>query len=130
MRDVWWHARRRDWARDIAWIGRRGRWSRLGGGVKHAYSRLSTSHGHITDRKWDAGGVCRCMRGEFMWTRLVWAERSTPYNFWVPSHRYNSTTGEQKGITRTIYTDSKPPSRLPISLMPSAKLRSANLPIF
>ncbi len=48
--------------------------------------------------------------------------------FWVPSHRFNSATGEQKGINETIYTDSEPPSRMPNSLMPSAKLRSANLP--
>ncbi len=67
---------------------------------------------------------------ELMWTRLVWAPPSTPYSFWVPSHRFNSTTGEQKGITRAIYTDSEPPSQLPNSLMPSAKLRSANLPLF
>ncbi len=33
-----------------------------------------------------------------------------------------------KGITQTIYTDSEPPSQIPNSLMPSAKLRSANLP--
>ena len=50
--------------------------------------------------------------------------------FCVPSHRFNSATGEQKGITRTIYTDSEPPSRMPNSLMPNAKLRSANLPFF
>ncbi len=62
-----------------------------------------------------------------MWTCLVWAERSTPDSLGVPSHRFNSTTGEQKfkGTTQTIYTDSEPPSRLPKSLMPSAKLRSA-----
>ncbi len=42
----------------------------------------------------------------------------------------NSATGEQKGITQTIYTDFEPPSRLPNSLMPSAKLRSENLPVF
>ncbi len=48
--------------------------------------------------------------------------------FWVPSQRFNSATGEQKGITQTIYIDSGPPSRMPNSLMPSAKLRSANLP--
>ncbi len=45
---------------------------------------------------------------ELMWTCLVWAERSMPDSFWVPSHRFNSGTGEQKGITQTIYTDSKP----------------------
>ncbi len=67
---------------------------------------------------------------EFMWTCLVWAERSTPNSFWVPSHLFNSATGEQRGITQTIYTDSEPPSRLPNSFMPSAKLRSANLPVF
>ncbi len=33
-----------------------------------------------------------------------------------------------KGITQTIYTDSEPPSQIPNSLMPSVKLRSANLP--
>ncbi len=76
-------------------------------------------------------GWCRYMRGDLMWTYLVWAERSTPDNFWVPiSHRFNSATGEQKGITQTIYTDSEPPSQMPNSLMPSAKLRSANLPFF
>ena len=56
--------------------------------------------------------------------------RSTPDNFWVLSHRFNSATGEQKEITQTIYTDSEPPSRMPNSLMPSAKLRKANLPVF
>ncbi len=65
-----------------------------------------------------------------MWTCLVWAKRPTSDNFWVPSHRFNSGTGEQKGITQTIYTDSEPPSWMPNSLMPSAKLRSANLPTF
>ncbi len=67
---------------------------------------------------------------EVMLTCLVWVERSTPDNFLVPSHWFNSATGEQKGITQTIYTDSEPPSRLPNSLMPSAKVRSANLPVF
>ncbi len=52
-----------------------------------------------------------------MWNSLVWAERSTPGSFWVPSHRFNSATGEQKWITQTIYTNSEPPSRLPNSLM-------------
>ncbi len=65
-----------------------------------------------------------------MRTCLVWAERSTPDSFWVPSHWFNSATGEHKGITQNIYTDSEPPSRLPNSIMPSAKLRIANLPVF
>ncbi len=65
-----------------------------------------------------------------MWICLVWAERSTFDSFGVPSHRCNSATGDQKGITQTIYTDSEPPSLLPNSLMPSAKLRSAKLQVF
>ncbi len=48
----------------------------------------------------------------------------------MPSHRFSSATGEQKGITQTIYTDSEPPNPMPKSIMPSAKLRSANLPFF
>ncbi len=47
-----------------------------------------------------------------MWTCLVWAEQTTHDNLWVPSHRFNSATGEKKGITQTIYTDSEPPSRI------------------
>ncbi len=46
---------------------------------------------------------------ELMWTCLVWAEGSTPDSFWVPNHRFNSATGEQKGITQTIVlTPSRP----------------------
>ena len=45
----------------------------------------------------------------------------------MPSHRFNSATGEQKGIIQTIYTDPELSSRLPNSLMPSAKLRSINI---
>ncbi len=106
----------------------RQRWRKELGGIQ-AYSRLTTTHGHITDCKLDSG-VCRCMLGDLMWAYRVWAERSTPDNFWVPSHRFNSATGEQTGITRTIYTESEPPSRMLNSLMPSAKLRSANHPVF
>ncbi len=87
--------------------------------MNQTYSQPSTTNGHITDCKLDSGGVCRCMRGDLMWTCLVWAERSTPDNFRVPSHRFNSATGEQKGITQTIYTDSEPPSRMPNSLAAS-----------
>ncbi len=68
-------------------------------------------------------GVCRCMRGDLMWTCLVWAERSTPDNFWVPSHWFNSATGEQKESLGPDHTDPEPPSRMPNSLMPSAKLK-------
>ncbi len=71
-----------------------------------------------------------CMWTQLMWTCLVWAEQSTPDSFRVPRHRFNTATGVQKGITQTIYTDSKLTSRLSNSLMPSAKLRSANLPVF
>ncbi len=48
-------------------------------GGNQAYSRLSTTHGYITDCKLDSvvyAGVC-----VVMWTCLVWAERSTPNNF-------------------------------------------------
>ncbi len=31
---------------------------------------------------------------ELMWTCLVWVERSTTDSFWVPSHRFNSATGD------------------------------------
>ncbi len=46
-----------------------------GGGWNQAYSRLSTTHGHITDCKLDSvvcAGVTNA--GELMWTCLVWAE--------------------------------------------------------
>ncbi len=52
--------------------------------MNQAYSRLSTTHGHIHRLQVGFGGVCRYMRGDLMWTCLVWAERSTPDNFWVP----------------------------------------------
>ncbi len=100
-----------------------------GGGGDQAYSWLSTTHGYIADCNWIRWRM-QVYACELMWTCLVWAQRSTPNGFWVPSHRFNSATGEQKGITQTIYTDSKPPTQLPNSLMPSAKLRSANLPVF
>ncbi len=99
------------------------------GGLNQAYSRLSTTHGHITDCKLDSvvyAVVCVWFNVDC----LVWVERSTSDNFRVPSYRFSSATGEQKGIIQTIYTDSEPPSRLPNSLMPNAKLRSANLPFF
>ncbi len=102
--------------------------SRLDGWMNQAYSRLSTTHGHITDCKLDSVVYAGVGLVILMWTCLVWAEQSTPNNFWVPSHRFNSATGEQKGITQTIYTGSEPTSRMPNSLMPSTKLRSANLP--
>ncbi len=51
--------------------------------------------------------------------RTIYAQQ-----FWVPSHRFYSATGEQTGITQTIYTDSQPSSRMPTSLMPRAKLRA------
>ncbi len=59
-----------------------------------AYSRLSTTHGHITDCKLDSvvyAGVCVVI---FMWTCLVWTERSgairgsNPGNAWAVSYMY------------------------------------------
>ncbi len=84
------------------------------GGVNQAYSRLSTTHGQqITDCKLDSV----VYTGVYAWwfnvdlsclgqTIYMYAQQ-----FWVPSHRFNSATGEQKGITQTIYTDSEPPSQ-------------------
>ncbi len=73
----------------------------MGGGGNQAYSRLSTTHGHMTD--WlDSvvyAGVCVVIfnvdlsrLGRTIYTR----------HFWVPSHRFNFATGEQKGVTQTI----------------------------
>ncbi len=78
--------------------------------MNQAYSQLSTTHGHIYHRlQVGFGSVCRCMRGDLMWTCIVWAERSMPDNFWVPSHRFISTTGEQKESLRPfIPTPSHP----------------------
>ncbi len=100
----------------------------LGGGGSGLYSAFNHSWSYHRLQV-GFGGVCRCMRGDLMWTCLVWAKQSMPDNFWVPSYWFNSATGEQKGITQTIYTDSEPPSWMPNSLMPSAKLRSKP-PIF
>ncbi len=96
------------------------------GWVNQAYSRLSTTHGHITYCKLDSV-VCVvvCVWVNVDLSCLGWTIYAR--QFWVPSHRFNSATGEQKWITETIYTDSEPPSRMPVSLMPSARLRSANV---
>ncbi len=40
-------------------------------GGDHAYSRLSTIHGHTTDWIWWCMQVYMCMRGELMWICLV-----------------------------------------------------------
>ncbi len=68
------------------------------------------------------------MRGDFNVDLSCLGRTITPYNFWVPSHQFNSATGEQKGITQAVYTDSEPPSGMSNSLMASAQLSSANLP--
>ncbi len=70
--------------------------------VSQAYSRFFNHSWSYHRLQVGFGGVCRCMAGDLMWPCLVWAERSTPGNFWVPSHRFNSATGEQTGITQTI----------------------------
>ncbi len=100
-----------------------------GGGVNQTYSWLSTTHGHITECKLDTvvyAGVCMVIQCG----PVLFGPNDLARQFWVPSRRFNSATGEQKGITQTIYTDSEPPNRMPNSLMPSAKLRSANLTFF
>ncbi len=85
-----------DWKRDSSSKGTQYSVYDGGGDVNQAYSPLSTTHGHITDCKLDSvvyAGVTM-YACELMWTCLVWAERSTPDNFWVQSHRFNSATGE------------------------------------
>ncbi len=75
--------------------------------MNQAYSRLSTTHGHITDCKFDSVVYAGVRVVILMWTCRVWAERSTPDNLWVPNHRFNSTTGEQKLLyiaTETTWT--------------------------
>ena len=66
-----------------------------GGGGNQAYSRLSTTHGHITNCKLDS-----VVMQVYSWY-LVRVKRSAPDNFWMQSHRFNSSTGEQKGINHS-----------------------------
>ncbi len=78
---------------------------RQGGWGESGLSRLSTSPHHTTDCKLDSvvfAGICECRCDGLSWTCIVWAELSTPYNFWVPSHRHNSATGEQTRISHSI----------------------------
>ena len=53
-----------------------------------------------------------------------------PDSFWVASHRFDSATGEQKGITQTIYTDSEPPSQLPNSFNAKRQAEKPKPPTF
>ena len=55
--------------------------------MNQAYSRFSTTHGHITDCKLDSVVYAGVYVVILMSTCLVWTERSTPDNFWVPRHR-------------------------------------------
>ena len=98
------------------WIYNGRGWGGWGG--DQAYSRLSTSEDHITDCKvymrvysvvYAGVGVESYMYNDVIWTALVWPERSTRESFWMPSHRLNSATGEQKGITRTIILTQRRP---------------------
>ncbi len=68
----------------------------VGGGGNQAYSRLSTTHGHITDCKLEPvvyAGVCVVI---LMWTCLVWAERATPDSFFGAKPPIQSAAGGQK----------------------------------
>ncbi len=49
--------------------------------MNQAYIRLSTTHGHITDCKLDSVVYAGVSVVISMWTCVVWAERSTPDNF-------------------------------------------------
>ena len=76
------------------------------------------------------GGVCRCMCGDLICGPVLFGLKDLPPTILECQATDLIAPGEQKGITQTIYTDSETPSRMPNSLMPSAKLRSANLPFF
>ncbi len=76
----------------------------IGEGVNQAkrLKLFSASQGHITNCKLESvlyGGVCGCMCGGLIWTFLLSAELSMPDSNWVPSHRLNKATGEEKSIT-------------------------------
>ncbi len=96
--------------------------------VHQAYIRLSTTHGHITDCKLESGVYA----GVYGWWfnvdpsclgRTIYARQFLGAK---PPIQFRHRRAER--ITQTIYTDSEPPSRMPNLLMPSAKLRTANLP--
>ncbi len=71
-----------DWNVHVVDIIRRPGWQTVKGvGVNQAYSRLSTTRGHITDCKLDSVGYAGVCVVIVMWTCLVWAERSPPDNF-------------------------------------------------
>ncbi len=53
----------------------------MDGWMNQAYSRLSTTHGHITYCKLDSLVSASVSVVILMWTCLVWAEQSTPDNF-------------------------------------------------
>ncbi len=102
----------------------------MGGGVFQAYSQLSTTHSHITDYKLDSvvyAGVWGFNVDLSCLGRTIYVQQFLGAK---PPIQFRHRWAAEKGITRTIYTDSEPPSRMPNSLMPSAKLRSTNLPFF
>ena len=77
-------------------------WGR-GGGVRlkvghHPLKVISPTASWIRWRMQVYAGVC----GDLMWTCLVWANDLRLTVFGVPSHRLNSATGEQKGVSQTI----------------------------
>ncbi len=111
----------------------------MGRGVNQAYSLLSTTHGHITDCKLDSvvyAGVCMWVNVDLSWLdRKIYAR---PILGAKPLIQFRHRWTEMNHSDHLYwlrpcpvgYTDSEPPSQLPNSLMPSAKLRSANLPVF
>ncbi len=98
-------------------------------GVNQAYSRLSASHGHITDCKLDSvvyAGVC-------MWVNvdLYCLDRTICTRQFLgakPPIQFRHRWAERNHSDHLYWL--RAASQLPNSLMPSAKLRSANLPVF
>ena len=52
----------------------------MDGWMNQAYSRVSTTYGHIIDCKLDSVVYAGASVVILMWVCLVWAERSTPDN--------------------------------------------------
>ncbi len=81
----------------------------MNGWMNQAYSRLSTTHGHITDCKLDSVAYAGVSVVILLWTCLVWAERPTPANFWVPSHRsIPPQVSRKESLKPFILTPSRP----------------------
>ncbi len=88
-----------------------------------AYSRLSTTHGHITDCKLDSVVYAARMQVyacELMWTCLVWAERSSYRGIRMvdPLTQILLASGILHSTIHMRYMFAFPLSQLPIIFLP------------